>query len=236
MKTPSRSVAAVVFDFDGVIVDSEPLHWAAFQEILEPAGLGFSWDDYLAHYLGFDDRDAIREAFRRHGRPGADAELGRLIDAKAAAFETLVAERGVKPYPGVVELIGRLSGRVPLALCSGALRRDIEPILRKLSLGRAFDVKVTADDVAASKPDPRSYVVAVDRLKAAYPDRGVEAGLCVAIEDTPAGIAAARGAGLLVLAVQNSYPAAKLGAAARVVASLEPVDERFLASMVAGAG
>ncbi|MBU5613067.1 HAD family hydrolase [Geomonas azotofigens] len=221
---------AVIFDFDGIIVDTEPLHYKAFQELLVPLGLGYSWEEYLDLYIGFDDRDAFREAFRVHGRALADQELKELITGKAEAFLRIVSG-GVAPYTGVVELIRAISGNLPLALCSGALKSDIEPILAQLGLTDAFDVKVTADEVAASKPDPESYRLAVQRLQERFPGK-VEASGTIAVEDTPAGIASATGAGLKVLAVTNSYPEERLTGACRVVNSLSGVDLEGLRLLV----
>ena len=224
---------AAVFDFDGVIVNSEPLHFAAFQQVLRPLGIDFSWDDYTVLYLGFDDRDVFRQAFRQGGRRVKDEELPALIDAKARAFETLAEERGAVPYPGVVELISGLARDVPVALCSGALRRDVEPILKKLGLWTSFNVLVTADDVPVSKPDPASYVLAVLRLADAA-GCSIDASRCVAVEDTPAGIEAAAGAGLRVLAVANTYEAGRLTGAVRVVDSLAGVTPGDLARLIHG--
>lgn len=216
-------LSAVIFDFDGIIVDTEPLHYKAFQEVLVPLGLGYSWDEYLRHYIGFDDRDAFREAFRAGNKMIGPEELKSLIEKKAAAFNRIIA-CGVKPYPGVVELIRSIQGNLPLALCSGALFGDISPILKQLGITDAFDTMVTADEVAASKPDPESYLLAVERLAAVFPDKGIIAGNCLAIEDTPAGIASATGAALKVLAVANSYPEERLTGAFRVVDSLVGID------------
>ena len=225
-------LSAVIFDFDGIIVDTEPLHYRAFQAILEPLGLGYAWEEYVNLYMGFDDRDAFREAFRVHGRALDDHELERLIDSKAAAFQDIISG-GVAPYPGVVELIASINGTLPLALCSGALRCDILPILEGLGLSDAFDVMVTAEEVSASKPDPASYALAVGRLAAVFPDQEIIPARCIAIEDTPAGIASATGAGIPVIAVTNSYPAEKLVAARRVVDSLAGVTVTDLAGAVA---
>lgn len=223
-------LSAVIFDFDGVIVDTEPLHHRAFQEILEPLGLGYSWEEYVNLYMGFDDRDAFREAFRVHGRTLNDHELELLIERKAAAFQEIIS-RGVVPYPGVVELIEAISGSLPLALCSGALRCDILPILSGLGLSDAFDVMVTAEEVSASKPDPASYALAVKRLSEFFPDRNILPPNCIAIEDTPAGIASATGAGVSVVAVTNSYPAGKLAGALKIVDSLEGLTLGYLESL-----
>lgn len=223
-------LAAVIFDFDGIIVDTEPLHYKAFQEVLIPLGMGYGWDEYLGHYIGFDDRDAFREAFRRNGRALTADELHRLIGEKAEAFQKIIAT-GVEPYPGVVELICSLSGKLPVGLCSGALRSDIDPILAQLRLGSAFDCMVTADEVSASKPDPESYALAVRRLSEVFPERSIIPAVCLAIEDTPAGIASATGAGLKVLAVSNSYPAERLVGVLKVVESLAGVDAQSLSSL-----
>jgi len=224
-------LTGVIFDFDGVIVDTEPLHYRAFQTILEPLGLGFGWETYVADYLGFDDRDAFREAFRSRNLPLGDADLGGLIKRKAQAFLEIIAA-GVKPYPGAVELISGIAGRLPLAICSGALRSDILPALEQLGLTGAFDVIVTADDVSVSKPDPACYRMAVDKLSAACPGRGVTPSGCVVIEDTPGGIAAAKGAGLAVVGVTTSYPAERLAGTIRIVSSLEELTLDELARLV----
>ncbi|HXC93911.1 MAG TPA: HAD family phosphatase [Geobacteraceae bacterium] len=222
---------AVVFDFDGIIVDSEPLHCKAFQKLLEPLGAGFTWDEYVEKYMGFDDRDAFREAFRVHGLRLDDELLSRLIAAKAAMFQEVAAE-GVNSYSGAVDLIRQLSGKVPLALCSGALLSDIEPVLGMLSIPDAFDCIVTADDVSASKPDPASYLLAVQKLQQLFPSQQILPAHSVAIEDTPAGISSAKGAGLKVLSVTNSYPGDELRAADRVVDSLSTITLEDLQQLV----
>jgi HAD superfamily hydrolase (TIGR01509 family) len=214
-----REATAVIFDFDGVIVDTEPLHYAAFQRTLEPLGLHFSWQEYVETYIGFDDRDAFKHAFSTSGTAlGAEALL-RLIEQKAAYFEEIIGS-GVAAYPGVVDLIIQLNAHnIPLAICSGALRSDIDPILAMLGITSYFDVIVTADDVAASKPDPECYQLAFQQLLAVH-NHSFSKESTIAIEDTPAGIASAKGAGLLVCAVTNSYPAKRLDQATFITDSL----------------
>lgn len=201
-------IKAVIFDFDGIIVDSERLHWAAFNKVLEPLGRKISWAEYIKTFIGFDDRDTFRHAFQNFGKD----EVAGLIEKKAAAFQELLESDGAAALPGAVDLIKHLSGNIPLAICSGALRADILPILGSLGIENAFDTIVTADDTHISKPDPAPYKLAAKKL-------GVTSGL--AIEDTQAGIASAKGAGLKVLAVTNSYPAEALTQADAIVTSLE---------------
>jgi len=210
---------AVIFDFDGVIVDTEPLHHAAFTRALEPLGLHFSWQEYVETYIGFDDRDAFKHAFSSKNKPLSQDELRLLIDQKAGYFQEIIRS-DISPYPGVVELVSQLhTCNTPLAICSGALRSDIDPILTMLGIADYFDIIVTADDVAVSKPDPECYQLAFQRLQSAHHD-SFSKETTIAIEDTPAGISAAKAAGLLVCAVTNSYPADRLEQATFVTDSL----------------
>ena len=213
--------SAVIFDFDGVIVDTEPLHYQAFQKILQPRNLGFSWNEYVQTYMGFDDRDAFREAFQQKELPLSETELEQLVAQKADIFQEVI-KAGVAPYPGVTGLIQGLYQRtIPLAICSGALRSDILPILDQLGVASCFSTIVTADDVPHSKPDPTCYRIAAEQLMTIFPDKLASCDHVIAIEDTPAGITSALGAGLKVIAVTNSYPADHLKQASRIVTSLE---------------
>jgi len=201
-------IRAVIFDFDGIIVDTERIHWEAFNRVLHPFGRSISWAEYIETFIGFDDRDAFRHALPE----GSLSDRDTLIARKASVFQELLASDGAAALPGSVEMIRHLSGKIPLAICSGALRTDIAPILKTLGIENAFDTIVTADDTHISKPDPAPYRLALKKL-------GVSGG--VAIEDTPAGISSARGAGLSVLAVTNSYPAERLSQADLIIDSLE---------------
>jgi beta-phosphoglucomutase len=214
---------AVLFDFDGILVDSEPMHYLAFTEVLDPLGMGFPWKEYVEIYMGFDDRDAFREAFRTRGIDLDEENLAKLVAAKSRAFQDGL-RNGVTSYPGAVPVIESLhaAGR-PLALCSGALRSDIDPVLAQLGVALRFDVIVSADDVRRSKPDPESYALAFARLSERYPTLLTVPEKSVAVEDTPAGIRSAKGAGLRVLAVTNSYGAGQLEEADWITDSLESV-------------
>lgn len=218
------ALKAVIFDFDGVIVDSEPLHYQAFCHVLEPLGLAHSYDVYVERYIGFDDRDAVRAIFRDAGRPLDAGEFHRLLRAKEEAFKKIVA-RGVTPFAGAKELVEELLGAgLPLAIASGAKGDEIRLILQSLGMLRAFSVIVSADDVAEGKPHPETYRRALEGLFSHHPalrsdpaSDGASPQGVVVIEDTPTGIQAARSAGLFVVGVGHTYPASELHQAHWVV-------------------
>jgi len=212
---------SVIFDFDGVIVDTEPLHYETFQEILAPHGIGFTWKEYMETYMGFDDRDAFLEAFRAHGTDLDERRLKELIESKSIIFQEVI-RNGVSAYPGAVQTITSLhASGIPLAICSGALRSDILPILEQLGTAHCFTHVVTADDVRKSKPDPECYSLAFQMLMRTHPSLLSTPRNSLAIEDTPAGIRSAKMAGLSVLAVTNSYKREELAEADYLTDSLE---------------
>lgn len=219
-------LSAVIFDFDGIIVDTEALHFQAIQTVLKPLGRGFSWQEYCSSYLGFDDRDIFRKALGNAALTDDPGKLRRLVGTKTDAFQAFIQAGKIHPYAGAVELIHELAGQVPLALCSGGVRRDIEPILEQLGIAAAFHEVVTAEDTAVSKPDPAPYLLAVARLGLDY------ARSALAIEDTIAGISSAKRAGLRVLAVANSYQPNQLKEADKVTHSLEKISLGTLENMI----
>jgi len=203
---------AIIFDFDGVIADSEPVHCDAIREVAATVGVTISDDDYQAIYIGFDDRDAFREVLRQAGRAADETKVAEMCEAKAEAFDRL-AGRGVAAIAGALELARAVKAAgVAMAIGSGATRHEIELMLNGMGAGGLFEVMATADDVAKSKPDPQTYRLAVERL-AEHVDRRLEPGRAVAIEDTAAGVASARAAGLSVVGVTTTGPAAKLAEA-----------------------
>lgn len=217
---------AIIFDFDGIIVDSEPMHYQAFQRVLEPLGKGFTWEEYCETYIGFDDRDAFRQAFIAKRKGICAKDLKDMINEKAKVFQQLIHDGGATPLPGAIELIKSIPRKLPIALCSGALLEDILPILGNLGIDNSFSAIVTAEDTEKSKPDPAPYNLALEKL-------GVNnAATTIAIEDTPAGIVSAKSAGLKVLAVTNSYDREYLMEADAVTDSLENVTRLSLEDMV----
>jgi len=210
----------VVFDFDGVLVDSEPLHFESLRDTLEGFGVEIDEDEYRESYVAYDDREALRIAFERHGLPADLESVERAALAKAEAFVEHIPR--IALLPGARELVGSLAAEVPLAIASGALTGEIEQILAGTGLRDAFEAIVGADQVSRTKPDPLPYTEAVARLGRRVP--GLGPGDCLAFEDSIAGIASARGAGLRVVAVANTFPPERLGTAHHVLASLTGLD------------
>jgi HAD superfamily hydrolase (TIGR01509 family) len=228
----AANIQAVIFDCDGILVDTEPLHYKAFQEVLSPLGLGFDYDEYNNRYIGFDDRDAFLEASRSAGRELDSPALAGLILAKARALQEIVA-KGIDSFPGVSELVRELaSNQIPLAVASGALRHEVEAFLESLSLSDAFQAIVAADDVVRSKPDPESYLLALERLSQELGNQPLNARCCIAIEDTPAGISAAKDAGLFVIGVTNSFPRERLIRADLVLESLAEINVQGMNQLI----
>lgn len=225
---------AVIFDFDGVIVDSEPLHFRTFHETLMPHGFNLTWEEYKDVYIGLDDRGAFTHALAAMGLPTDATAVRALIEEKSKRFAEVLDGHDLQPYPGVAELLRALHGRHPVGLCSGALRSDIFPILEELHLKDCFNVFVTTDDVHASKPDPTSYRLCAQRLAENFPGAGITAAECVAIEDTPDGLVAALGAGMRTIAVTTNFPAEYLANAHRVVNSLAELSVAALETFAGG--
>src|SRR5690348_13447210 len=164
---------AVLFDFDGVVVNSEPLHFYATHEILKTAHIELSEDEYYRDLIGFDDRGAIRHVFAKRGLPLEPKTLLQLIVDKSRIIMDFIRRRQFHALPGVEEFVRTLWRRCPLAICSGGLREEIEAMLEGIALRDCFTAVVAADDVEVGKPDPSGYLLAAqlisDKLKLARP-------------------------------------------------------------------
>jgi HAD superfamily hydrolase (TIGR01509 family) len=214
---------AVIFDFNGIIVDDEPIHFQLFQKVLGEEGITLTEKDYYARYLGFDDRGAFTSGYRDHDRPLSDAKLADLIDRKAVYYQEAIRNH-VTVFPGVKPLVTALAESLPLAVASGALRHEIETILSTISLRRHFRAVVSAEDVQSGKPEPEIFLKALAALNHSLADQSaIAAGDCLVIEDSKEGVRGARRAGMKCLAVTNSHQAEALQEATAIVQSLEEV-------------
>jgi beta-phosphoglucomutase len=214
---------AVIFDFNGIIVNDEPIHFRLFQKVLEEEGILLTEDAYYERYLGFDDRGAFTAGFRENRRQLDATKLQQLIARKAVYYQDMIREH-LSIFPGVKNLIASLAPSLPLAVASGALRQEIDSILTAAGILGHFDAIVSAEDVVRGKPEPEIFLKALAGLNARRTaGNPVAAADCVVIEDSKEGIRGARRAGMKCLAVTNSHPAELLKEAHAVVASLEEV-------------
>jgi HAD superfamily hydrolase (TIGR01509 family) len=201
---------AVLFDMDGVIVDSEPLHVATFQAVLKRYGHDLTDDQYKQHFAGKTDEAGFKQYFDYINET---VELPVIMDEKARAYMELAADQMV-PYPGVVDCIRELARHAPLALVTGSLRAEAEITLRTFGIADCFQIVIAAEDIERSKPDPGGYLKAAAALRVKPAD-------CVIIEDAPSGVAAAKAAGIRCVAVTNTHTAEELADATHIVSSLQ---------------
>ena len=213
---------AIVFDFDGVIANSEPLHFRAFRDVLARRGVELTEPDYYTRYLGFDDLGAFRAIAKDRGRTWSAGELTSLTADKAERMEALERDASVL-FPGAADAIRRAAAAVPIAIASGALGAEIRRVLDGANLTHHFKAIVAAEDTAAGKPAPDPYQRAVALLSESVGD-AVLAADCVAIEDSRWGIASARAAGLRAVGVTSSYDADELSEADLIIGSLADLD------------
>jgi HAD superfamily hydrolase (TIGR01509 family) len=213
---------AMIFDCDGVIANNEPLHLRMFQKTLSEEGLPLTEKEYYETYLGMDDRGCFSTVLEKHDRAATPNLVRDLIRRKAVYFEEAL-RRELVLFPGVKEFVLSASRQYPLAVASGALRHEIETILRAAGIRKAFHLIVSAEDVSEGKPSPEGFLKALQGINDAAPTRRppIQPGETLVIEDSIAGIQAAKSAGMVCVAVTNSYPGRSLRQADLVVDSLK---------------
>lgn len=201
---------AVLLDFNGVIINDEPLHQSLIQDLLLEENLRPSLEDYQQVCLGRTDRACITDLWQRQGRVVTEAQLNKLLDRKAIRYrETLAALDRLPLYPGLEDVVYQIrTAHLKLAVVSGARQSEIEAVLSLAGIADYVHVIVSGDDlsVATSKPAPDAYLLAIQRLNQRFPDLGLAAQDCLAVEDSFAGIEAARRAGVPVLGVAHAFP------------------------------
>ena len=226
----------VLFDFNGVLVDDEPIHLELFQKVLGEEGIELTAEDYYARYLAFDDRDCFTAALESAGEQVAPDRLSQLIARKSTYYHARIREQGFPVFPGAAELIAEVAAGAPmLGLVSGALRDEVEGALAQLGVRSHFKTIVTADDVSRSKPDPEGYRQALENLNALppRPTPPVQPHEVVAIEDSPVGMMAAMACALTTVGVAQTYPSERLAAADLVVDSVADLSLAKLEALLA---
>ncbi len=211
-------IRGVLFDFNGVLLDDEPVHFRLFRQVLREQGSDLGEDEYYRDVVALDDVRAFRWALTRDGRRPEEAELGRLIERKAELYREEMARRGFPFFAGAADLVRAVSARgLALGVVSGALRAEIEAALAQEGLEHVVGFIVAAEDVKESKPDSEGYRRGLRLLAehtADHAERGqaLEPSQVVAIEDTREGLQAAREAGLRTIGVAQTLPATELRA------------------------
>ncbi|MBD2248059.1 HAD family phosphatase [Nostoc sp. FACHB-888] len=202
------SLKAVLFDFNGVIINDEPIHLQLIDEILIQENLQPQKVSERQASLGRTDRACFQQLLANRGRVGDENYLTQLLYRKAEAYTVELEKTEKLPlYPGVEDLIYQVRSRnLKLGLVSGAIRKEIELVLDRAKLAQHFKIIVAGDDITTSKPEPDGYLLAVKRLNQEYPELNLQPHECLAIEDTPAGIAAAKRSQMQVVGVANTYP------------------------------
>lgn len=206
-------IGAIVFDFDGVLANSEPLHLRSYQEVLQEHGVELGPDEYYQEYLGFDDVTAFRTLSARRSLGWTEEDIAAIVARKTTIFDDVVSSTDVL-YPEAAGCIERLAVVLPLGIASGALRHEIEAILRRAGLERHFRFIVAAGETTRGKPAPDPYRRAA-RLHELPPER------CVAIEDSRWGIDAAKDAGLYCVGITQTYGPSALPGADAIIGSLD---------------
>lgn len=213
---------AVIFDFDGVISDSEPCHLAAYNKVLEEFGIQISEDEYYAEFLGFTDFEAFEDIQRRYKTDFKGLSIEQLIERKAVFFQRLIAKGG-HLIDGIVELIGELeTNNIKLAVNSGATAADIKLMLAGSAIENSFDVIISADDVSKGKPEPDGYLLALKKLNE-ISDSPILPKNCVVIEDSHWGIISAKKTRMRVIGLTSSYSAKELNNADLIVDSVKQI-------------
>jgi beta-phosphoglucomutase len=214
---------AVIFDFDGVITDSEILHLRAFNQVLAGHGIEITTKDYYKNYLGLTDLDLLKLLADKGLLKLASCRMEDIASQKKQAFEQLARTDG-RIIEGVRDFLQMLGQNdIPMAICSGALRAEIELVLEQARLRSFFTVIVSSEDVKKGKPNPAGFLLTLQRLnkKSRQP---ISAEQCIVIEDSHWGLEAARSAGMHAVAVTNSYDAKQLAMAEKVVNKLSELN------------
>jgi beta-phosphoglucomutase len=203
-------IRALIFDFNGVLADDDPIHMQAFRQVAHEEGLSFTYDDYLDKYLPLNDRDCFKTLFAEHGRLLTLAALEGLIRRKSILYFQAIAENTVL-FAHAASAVRAAALKCPVAIASGARREEIRHILKHEGLASCFGAIVSAEDVECGKPHPEPFLLAHEKLR--EKDRSLKVSDCVAVEDSIGGIHSAHAAGMRCLAIAHSYGPERLQSA-----------------------
>ncbi len=228
-------IRAIILDFNGVIIDDEALHFATMRDAVADLGIRLTREEYWEKYLPLDDARCLDAVCDDYGVRLSNEDRAKALEQKVSLYYRML-QSGIPLFPGAAGFIKAAAGRYPLALASGARREEIETVLDFAGLRSCFAVIVAAEDFVQGKPHPESFLLALNLLNAAIGRDAppIQPGECLVIEDSVGGIQGARAAGMLCLAVSNSYPREMLKPANRIVDSLEDIDVDGLQALFGG--
>jgi HAD superfamily hydrolase (TIGR01509 family) len=202
------ALKAVLFDFNGIIINDESIHFELINEVLLTENLLPLEKEFRNLCLGRSDRACLIDVLSLRGRVVSEAYINKLIALKAGLYQERIERLEPLPiYSDFTEFLLKIADRgLSIGLVSGALREQIEFVLEKINLKQYFETIVAGDDINTSKPAPDGYLLAIDKLCQQKPELELVAANCLAIEDTFAGIQSAKNAGVRVVGVANTYP------------------------------
>jgi len=194
---------AIIFDFDGIIADTEPMHLEAFRIVLKEINIELSDQEYYSKYLAYDDKTLFKKIMEDNEKDYNKTNIENLIDKKHILITELFTSR-ISLFAGFEEFLGLVKDRFVLSIASGALKSEIEFILNKFNLLSFFQIIVAADEVINCKPHPEPFLKALEKLND-FHDNKIEPTECLVFEDSNYGVEAAKTAGMKCIGITNSY-------------------------------
>ena len=204
-------IKAILMDFNGVIIDDEPVQMKAYQKVLAAENITLTEEQYYS-CLGMDDRTFVRAAFERAGMPLEEERLARLVEGKSLVWRELISD-GVPLFPDSVSFIGKMSRKFKMGIVSMARGANIEYALTRSGLRNNFSFIVSAEMVTRHKPDPECFLLGLSEMRKLMPDALLKPGECLVVEDAPPGVVAGNNAGMKTLAVLNTVDEAAMRSA-----------------------
>ncbi len=218
----------ILFDYNGVLMDDEVVHEAAFREVLATMGVSMTTADYVKYCMGRTDVDGWRDLRSAFPDTVGRRSVGELCRAKKAAYGSMVGEQDIL-YPGVRKVLENLGAVAEMVLVTSALRDELLPVLERYDLRQFFKGVVTADDVEKGKPDPEGYLKGFTML-------GIGKEGVVVIEDAPSGVKAAKAAGFRCIAVLHTRAPEELAAADRSIVTIGELDIQVIRDVLNSEG
>jgi len=210
-------IKAVIFDLDGVIINSEPLHDESTAIVLQKNGISIS-EKERKQFLGLNDKEIFSQVVKENKLKKTPEDL---IQEREKVYFDLIKKKGLELFPGVLEAIQKFSKRYKLAITTSSEKSKVDFTLKKFNLSQYFPIIITGEDITKGKPDPEPYIKTIKQL-------GVKSKECLVIEDSINGMKSALDAGCFCIAVTNTFPAAQLKQADMIVQNISEINENVI--------